>query len=157
MENKTKEPQDSEGKNWTWTMWAGRNKTKQNWKSHSEWNCWNSARLELRSQVLTCSNLRNLGWSGHGNWRWQGYHVQVQFQSPMITNRTYKNEGPSEKFSFNGEKFENFKKKPKNPVILWRKKQKNHKILKAKPEHEPWSQEEINWSKFEKSIQKKTV
>ena len=37
------------------------------------------------------------------------------------------------------------------------KKAKKHKTLKAKPEHEPCSQEEINWSKIEKIIQKKTV
>ena len=75
----------------------------------------------------------------------------------LQTERT-KNEGPSEKMSFNGEQFENFKtKKLKNPNILWRPKQKNHKTLKAKTEHEPCSQEEINWSKFEKSIQNKTV
>ena len=54
-ENKRKEPQDPEGNNWTWTMWPGRNKLKQNWKNHSEKNCWNSARPELRSQVLTSS------------------------------------------------------------------------------------------------------
>ena len=53
--------------------------------------------------------------------------------------------------SFNGEQFENFKpRKPRNPIILWRTKQKNHKNLKAKTEHEPCSQEEINWSKIEK-------
>ena len=32
----------------------------------------------------------NLGWSWHGQWRWQGYHVQAQFQSSMIINKTYK-------------------------------------------------------------------
>ena len=34
---------------------------------------------------------------------------------------------------------------------------KNQKSLKAKTEPDPCSQEEKNWSKFEKSIQKKTV
>ena len=37
------------------------------------------------------------------------------------------------------------------------KKAKKHKTLKAKPEHEPCSQEEINWSKIEKIIQNETV
>ena len=34
-----------------------------------------------------------LAWSWHRQWRWQGYHVQAQFRSPMVTNtnRTYKN------------------------------------------------------------------
>ena len=55
-----------------------------------------------------------------------------------------------------GKQFEDFEPK-KDPVIVWGTKQKNHKILKAKTEHEPYSQEESNWSKFEKSIQNKTV
>ena len=60
--------------------------------------------------------------------------------------------------SINGEQSENFKpKKPKNPIILLRTKQNNHETLQAKTEHEPCSQVEINWSKFEKSIQIKTV
>ena len=29
-----------------------------------------------------------LAWTWHGRWRWQGYHVQAQVQSSMITNRT---------------------------------------------------------------------
>ena len=90
MEKKTKEPQDPEGKTEQKPMQAVGNKLKQNCKNHSELNCWNSARLELRSQVLTCSTLWKLAWSWHGQWRWQGYQVQAQFQSPMITNRTYK-------------------------------------------------------------------
>ena len=46
-------------------------------------------------------------------------------------------------------------KNQKNPVIVWRTKQENHETPKAKTEHEPCSQEELNWSKIEKSIQKK--
>ena len=66
--------------------------------------------------------------------------------------------GLLKKMSFNGEKFENFKpKKPKNPVIAWKTKQKNHKTPWAKTEQEPCSQEELNWSKIEKTIKKKTV
>ena len=54
--------------------------------------------------------------------------------------------------------FENFKpKKPKNPVIVWRTKQKNHETPNAKTEHESCSQEELNWSKIEKNFHKKTV
>ena len=80
------------------------------------------------------------------------------FKAPWLHTEGKKNEGPSDKRSFNGELFENFKpKKLKNLNILWIPKQNNHKTLKAKTEHEPCSQEEINWSKFEKSIQNKTV
>ena len=49
------------------------------------------------------------------------------------------------------------KKKTKNPVIAWRTKQKIDETPKAKTEHEPRSQEELNWSKIEKSIQNETV
>ena len=79
------------------------------------------------------------------------------FKAPWLqTERTKK--GPSEKTSFNGEQFSIFRtKKTKNSVIVRRTKQKNHKTLKAKTEHELCIQEEINWSKIEKSIQKKTV
>ena len=80
------------------------------------------------------------------------------FKAPWLQTERAKNDGPSEKMSFNGEQFENFKpKKSKNPIFLWRTEQKNHKSLKAKTEPDPCSQEEKNWSKFEKSIQKKTV
>ena len=57
-----------------------------------------------------------------------------------------------------GKQFENFKRiKTKTPVIVWRPKQKNDKTPRAKTEHEPCRQEEINWSKTEKNIQNKTV
>ena len=80
------------------------------------------------------------------------------FKAPWLQTERTKNDGPPEKMSFNGEQSENFKpKKPKNPIILLRTKQKNHETLQAKTEHEPCSQVEINWSKFEKSIQIKTV
>ena len=85
-----KEPQDPKGKNWTWTHASRRKKSKAKLKKSFRINCWNSARLELRSQVLTCSTFCKLAWSWHGQWRWQGYHVQAQFQRPMITIRTYK-------------------------------------------------------------------
>ena len=80
------------------------------------------------------------------------------FKTPWLQTESTKNEGPSEKLSFNGEMFESFKpNEPKNPVIVRRTKHKNHKTLKVKTKHEPCSQEEINWSKFEKSVQNKTV
>ena len=80
------------------------------------------------------------------------------FKAPWLQTERAKNDGPSEKMSFNGEQFEIFKpKKSKNPIFLWRTEQKNHKSLKAKTEPDPCSQEEKNWRKFEKSIQKKTV
>ena len=60
------------------------------------------------------------------------------FKAPWLQTVRSKNEGLSEIMSFNGEQFENFNpKKPKNPIILWRTREKNHKTLKAKTEHEP--------------------
>ena len=78
---------------------------------------------------------------------------------PHDYKQRHKNEGHSKKLSFSGKQFENFQpKKPKNPVISWRTKQKNHKTPGAKTEHESSSQKEINWSKIEKkNIQNETV
>ena len=91
------------------------------------------------------------------SWPGQCYIISVghdiandagSFKAPWLQTERTKNEGPPEKMSFNAEQSENFKpKKPKNPIILLRTKQKNHKTLKAKPEPERCSQEEINWSK----------
>ena len=67
------------------------------------------------------------------------------FKASFLQTERTKIEGPSEEMSFNGEQFEIFKpKNKKNPVIVWRTKQKNHKTPRAKIEHEPCSQEEIN-------------
>ena len=80
------------------------------------------------------------------------------FKAPWLQTERTKNEGSSEKMTFNGEQFKIFKRiKPKTPVIVWTPKQNNHEPPKAKTEHEPCRQEEINWSKIEKSIQNKTV
>ena len=66
--------------------------------------------------------------------------------------------GLLKKWFLTWKQFENIKpKNPKNPVIVCRTKHKNHETPMAKTEHEPWSQEEINWSKIKKSIQNKTV
>ena len=73
------------------------------------------------------------------------------FKAPWLQTERTKNEGSSEKMSLNGERFKfSNQKKPKNPVIAWRTKQKNHKTPGAKTEQEPCSQEEINWSIIEK-------
>ena len=65
------------------------------------------------------------------------------FKAPWLQTERTKNEGPSEKTSFNGEQFEIFKpKSPKTLVIVKKTKQKNHKTPRAKTEHETCSQEE---------------
>ena len=80
------------------------------------------------------------------------------FRAPWLQTERTKNEGPSEKMSFNEEQFEDFRQKiSKIPLLPWRTNQKNHKTPRAKTEHEPYNQAEINWIKVEKSIQKKTV
>ena len=96
---------------------------------------------------------------GIGNDNGRATTWRRNFKAPWLQTERTKNDGSSEKMSFNGEtvwKFET-KKKPKNPVIVWRTKQKNHETREAKTEHEQCRQEEINWSKIEKSIQNKTV
>ena len=78
------------------------------------------------------------------------------FKAPILQTERTKNEEPSEKWVLTGKQFENFKpKKPKNTVIVWKTKQKNHETPKAKTKHESCSQEELNWSKIEKSFHKK--
>ena len=73
------------------------------------------------------------------------------FKAPWFQIERTKSEGSSEKMSFNAETVWKFQsKKPKNPVIVWRTKQKNHETPKAKTEHETCSQEELNWSEIEK-------
>ena len=80
------------------------------------------------------------------------------FKAPWLQTECIKIEGPSEKMSFNAEQFETFKpEKPKNPIIIWKTKQKIHKTPRAKTDQEPCSQEEINWSEIEKSLQNETV
>ena len=78
------------------------------------------------------------------------------FKAPILQTERTKSEGPTEKMSFTGEQFENFKpKKLKNPVFARRTKQKNHKTPKAKTKHEPGSHEGIKWSKNEKKQSEK--
>ena len=77
------------------------------------------------------------------------------FKAPCLQTERTKNEGPSEKTSFNGEQFEFFE--PKNQKIQSSYGEQNKRTTR------PWrqklnmkacSQEEINLSKIEKSIQK---
>ena len=79
------------------------------------------------------------------------------FKAPWSQTERTKNEEPSGNELQRGTVWNFQTKKPENPVIVWRTKQINHKTLKAETEHEPCSQEEINWSKIEKSIQIKFV
>ena len=77
---------------------------------------------------------------------------------PRDYKQNVQKKGLLKKRALTGNSFQFFEpKKTKNSVIVRRTKQKNHKTLKAKTEHELCIQEEINWSKIEKSIQKKTV
>ena len=80
------------------------------------------------------------------------------FKAPWLQTERTKNEGSSEKMSFNGEQFENFNQKKTKKYQSPYGEQKNEpQDPEAKTEHEPISQEEIDWSIFEKSIQNKTV
>ena len=60
---------------------------------------------------------------------------RCNFKAPWLQTERTEVEGPSEKMSFNGEQFENFKpKKPKNPINVWRTKK------------EPQDPESKNWT-----------
>ena len=139
-------------------MQAAGNKLKQNWKIFSEKNYWNSARLEIRSQVLTCSTFCKLAWSWHGQWHWQGYHVQVQFKSPMITNKRYKKWRTFRKWIYGKIclKISN-QKISKNHSSHGEQNKRTTRPQRQKLNKNPCKQEEINWSKIEKIIQNKTV
>ena len=81
-----------------------------------------------------------------------------KFKAPWLQTKVQKMKDLPKAWVLTGKQFENFRpKKSKIPVFAWRTKQRNHKTPKAKTEHEPCSQEEINWSKIEKSIHIKTV
>ena len=82
---------------------------------------------------------------------------RCKFKAPCLqTERTKK--GLLKKWVLTGKQFEDFIEKiSKIPLLPKRTKQKNHKTPRSKTEHESSSQEEINWSKLEKSIKNKTV
>ena len=81
------------------------------------------------------------------NWKPDDYKQNVQ-----------KMKGFPKTWVLTGKQVEDFRQKiSKNPLLPWRTKQKNNKTSKANTEHEPCSQENINWSKFEKCIQNKAV
>ena len=46
--------------------------------------------LELKIKSLHVQLLCSLDGTRHGQWHKQGYHVQAQIQSPVITNKKYK-------------------------------------------------------------------
>ena len=65
--------------------------------------------------------------------------------------------GLLKKWVLTGKQFEDSRQKYKISPLPIENKTKNHKTPGSKTEHETCSQEEINWSKIERSIQKKTV
>ena len=122
-------------------------------------NCSNSARLELRSQVLPCSFFYVIS-AGHdlANDAGRATKCRRNFKAPWLQTERTKKERPSKKSSFNGETVWRFQtKNSKSPLFPWRTKHKNHWTPRAKNEHETCSQEEVNWSKIERSFQNRTV
>ena len=61
------------------------------------------------------------------------------------------------KNEINGEQFEVLNQKTKKTIHRMENKTKEPQDPSAKAEHETCSQEEINWSKIEKSFQNNTV
>ena len=103
LHKKTVERKDPENNKLTFSLQTVRIKLSETWKKSIRIKTvgtlqnWNKEVKSWHVQ-LWC----NLGWSWHCHWRWQGYQVQAQMQSPMLTNKSIKNEGPFEKMGFNG-------------------------------------------------------
>ena len=62
--------------------------------------------------------LWSLCWSRQSQWRWQDYHVQAQSQSPIFTNKMYKNTWILKTWVLTREQFEDFRQKKNRHVIL---------------------------------------
>ena len=136
MENKTKEPQDPEGKNWIWKHVARKKLAEAKLKKAFRIKLFELCKSRSEKSSPDLFNFCKLGWSCHGQWRWQGYHVQAQFQSPVITNRTYKEwKAFWKKRALTGNSWKVSNQKTKN-TITYGEQNKNHKTLKAKTEHE---------------------
>ena len=79
-------------------------------------------------------------------------------KAPWLQTERTKNEGPSEKTKFNGEQFEVFKSKNQKIKSSYGEQNKRTtRPWRQKLDIKACSQEEINWSRIEKIIQKKTV
>ena len=83
----------------------------------------------------------NIGSSRHCHYRSQDQHVQLQFQSPIITNNTNKKRRTSRKHGFNSKKFEDFRrKKTKDTSIIDRTTPWNTGSPNAAIDDEPCNQ-----------------
>ena len=80
---KTIERKDSEGNKLSFPLQTLPIKLNKTWKKSIQMKTVRTLQnwsYEVKSWhvQLWCKH----GWSWHGHWRWQGYHVQVQLQSP---------------------------------------------------------------------------
>ena len=62
--------------------------------------------------------LGSLGWPWQSRWRWQGYHVQAQNQSPIITNKVQKQKDLPKTWVLTGKQFEDAREKKNRTIIL---------------------------------------
>ena len=115
-------------KTWKKSIQIGTVGTLQNW--NWEVNSWHVQ--------LLC----NVGWSWHGHWRWQGYHVQAQMWSPMLTNKSIENEALSKTWVLTGKEFEDLGRwrEQKHCSRPFKKTQSNTRTLKESTEHGTCSQ-----------------
>ena len=80
------------------------------------------------------------------------------FKAPWLQTERTKRQDLLKNRVLTGKQFEDFRQKgSKNSLLSRRTKQKNDNTPKAKTEYKTGCQDEINWSKIEKSIQNKTV
>ena len=121
-------------------------------KKNSDQNCWKLARLELRSEVLTCSDLRGswlvLTWSptltgiplAGANSKLHNYQQKVQEKEDLL--KTWLSPKNRLKIS-DDKKYKNFS------ILARRTKQGNHNTRKATTEHGRRKRKK-NWTKIEK-------
>ena len=81
------------------------------------------------------------------------------FKAPWLQTERTKNEGPSEKTSFNREQLESFKPKKQKKIqsSYGKQNKRTTRPWKQKLNLNPCMEEVINWSQIEKIIQNKTV
>ena len=128
-------------------------------KKNSDQNCWKLARLELRSEVLTCSDLRGswlvLTWSptltgiplAGANSKPHNYQQKVQEKEDLL--KTWLS--PKNRLKISDDK-----KYKKFSILARRTKQGNHNTRKATTEHGRRKRKKTE-SKLKNSIRNETV
>ena len=137
MENKTKQPQDPAGKNWTWKHVTRKKVTEAKLKKAFRIKLFELCKTRSEKSSPDLFNFfENSADHAMANDDDRATTGKRSFKAPWLQTERTKNEGPSEKRSFNGEQLESFKPKNQKIQSSYGEQNKNHKTLKAKTEHE---------------------